>query len=183
MIGDGGDAQGDVVLVEFLLGDSLELIARRHHQTTGVAESRLRDALRRYGYAAAQLDIGPILGDVRSANIGFSRGPIRKTAPYPLISDLRRLAAFVTVAEELHFRRAATRLCMTQSPLSRMIRKLEQEVGAPLFERSRRRVQLSPVGRALLSDARDILSYIDAAVTRACCSRAQSHRLPDVSRR
>lgn len=72
--------------------------------------------------------------------------------------DIRTLACFVAVAEELHFRRAAARLHMTQPALSHRIRLLEQELGAPLFERDRRHVKLTTVGRACLEPAREAVA-------------------------
>jgi DNA-binding transcriptional LysR family regulator len=75
--------------------------------------------------------------------------------------DLRRLRYFVAVAEERHFGRAAARLHVTTPPLSQRIRELEQAVGLELFERTSRRVNLTPAGERLLVDARDVLRAVD----------------------
>ena len=81
--------------------------------------------------------------------------------------DLRQLRYFVTVAEELHFSRAAGRLHLAQSALSAQIRQLEAELGGALLIRSTRRVALTPAGEALLSDGRAILAAVDGALSRA----------------
>ncbi|WP_459754971.1 LysR family transcriptional regulator [Streptomyces sennicomposti] len=75
--------------------------------------------------------------------------------------ELRTLRYFVTVAEELHFGRAATRLHMSQPPLSRAIRQLEADLGARLFARSPTGVRLTPAGSVLLDEARALLDRAD----------------------
>ena len=81
--------------------------------------------------------------------------------------ELRQLRYFVAVAEELHFRRAATRLNVSQPPLSLQIRQLEEELGCELLQRTRRRVELTPAGEAFLRDARAILHELDTAAETA----------------
>ncbi|WP_233109035.1 MULTISPECIES: LysR family transcriptional regulator [Rhizobium/Agrobacterium group] len=77
--------------------------------------------------------------------------------------DLWSVKGFVAVAEELHFGRAAVRLRLTQSTLSQRIRRLESEVGVPLFLRSTRNVELTEAGKTFLPLARDILIKLDEA--------------------
>jgi DNA-binding transcriptional LysR family regulator len=83
--------------------------------------------------------------------------------------DLRQLRYFATVAEELHFGRAAERLHMTQPPLSQSILALEAEIGAVLFHRTKRSVSLTPIGAQWLVHVRRLLG--DAAA------------LPNIARR
>jgi DNA-binding transcriptional LysR family regulator len=77
--------------------------------------------------------------------------------------ELRQLEYFVTVAEERHFTRAAQRLHVAQSGISASIRSLERELGAELFIRSTRNVELTDAGRALLTEARHTLVDVAAA--------------------
>ncbi|MFC9390466.1 LysR family transcriptional regulator [Streptomyces venezuelae] len=71
---------------------------------------------------------------------------------------VRELRYFVAVAEELHFTRAAERSYVSQPALSKQIRSLERQLGAPLFDRDRRGVALTPAGTALLPHARAVLA-------------------------
>ena len=86
--------------------------------------------------------------------------------------EVRQLEAFVAVAEELHFGRAAARLHMAQSPLSQAIRRLEAELDVALLHRTTRRVELLPAGVALLPRARELLAGVDAAAEDARAAAA-----------
>ncbi|MBK3647536.1 LysR family transcriptional regulator, partial [Streptomyces sp. MBT33] len=77
--------------------------------------------------------------------------------------ELRQLSYFVTVAEELHFGRAAERLHIVQSAVSMQIQRLERELGAELFDRTPRRVRLTSAGERLLPRAREVLAAADRA--------------------
>jgi DNA-binding transcriptional LysR family regulator len=81
--------------------------------------------------------------------------------------ELRQLRYFVAVAEELHFRRAAARLHVSQPPLSHQVQQLESELGCRLLARTRRRVELTPAGEVFLHDARLVLAELDGAVAAA----------------
>jgi DNA-binding transcriptional LysR family regulator len=98
--------------------------------------------------------------------------------------ELRQLRYFATVAEELHFGRAAKRLHMTQPPLSQTIQALEELLGAALFVRSRREVSLTPAGQALLPEARRMLEQsqqLPELVLRAAAGEAGRLSLAFVS--
>ena len=88
--------------------------------------------------------------------------------------ELTTLKYFVTVAKELHFRRAAARLNITQAPLSAAIKKLEDELEVQLFERTSRTVKLTPAGTLFLSEAEAILQRTAAALNRMAELRSGS---------
>ena len=81
--------------------------------------------------------------------------------------ELRDMRYFLALAEELHFRRAAEVLHLSQPSLSQQIRHMEEQIGAKLFARTNRKVQLTPAGEALLPRIRGILHGIDEAVYEA----------------
>jgi len=95
--------------------------------------------------------------------------------------ELRHLRYFVTVAEHLHFGKAALALHIAQPPLSRQIRDLEYRLGVTLFDRGGRNVSLTDSGRVLLEESRHILGEISVSFDRVR-SAAQSNREVTISR-
>lgn len=81
--------------------------------------------------------------------------------------ELRHLRAFVAVAEQLSFTRAAELLHLRQQSVSRTVGELERELGTELLERTTREVRLTAAGRALLRDGAEVLRAADAAFARA----------------
>ncbi len=86
--------------------------------------------------------------------------------------ELRHLRCFMALAEELHFCRAAARLHIEQSPLSRTIKELEEHVGARLFERNRRGTHLTPAGEAFQREARRVFLALENAIEEAKAAAA-----------
>src|SRR3954463_15292546 len=94
------------------------------------------------------------------------------------IMELRHFRYFVAVAEELHFRRAAERLHVAQPAVSEQVRKLEQELGVQLLNRTHRSVSLTAGGSAMLVEARRVLRQADVAQQAAReADRRTGHRL------
>src|SRR5919205_2459312 len=103
--------------------------------------------------------------------VASPRGILRRMAgdvvPFPQAPEgveVRHLRAFVAVAEELNFGRAAARLYLSQPALSRQIRALERLLGCELLRRSTHSVELTIAGNALLDRARRLLGELDEAI-------------------
>src|SRR4051812_27926555 len=95
------------------------------------------------------------------------------------IPDVRQLRYFLAVAERLHFGRAAEALHISQPPLSRAVRALEQDLGVALFTRTRRRVALTAAGERLLEEAGRLIGQLERAVheVRAAATARERPRL------
>ena len=88
--------------------------------------------------------------------------------------DVQQVKAFLAVAEELHFGRAAERLHVAQPPLSRTIKQLEHQLGTRLFDRNTRSVRLTASGEALVAPAKEVLAAF--AAPRSRCNRQTTER-------
>ena len=92
--------------------------------------------------------------------------------------DFRHLGYFVAVAEELHFSRAAQRIGMEQSPLSRAIRSLERDLGVALLRRSARGSSMTPAGEIFLLHARSMIEAADCARRAVSAAAAADSGMP-----
>lgn len=81
--------------------------------------------------------------------------------------ERHEIEAFLTLAEELHFRRTSERLGLAQGRVSQIVKKLERRIGVPLFERTSRRVALTPAGRAFYDDLRPAYDRVQQAISTA----------------
>jgi DNA-binding transcriptional LysR family regulator len=81
--------------------------------------------------------------------------------------ELRHLRYFLVLGEELHFRKAAKRLGISQPPLSMQIRDLEEEIGVRLFHRTSRRVELTNAGLSFFQDVRSLMESLNQSVYKA----------------
>ncbi|WP_093802975.1 LysR family transcriptional regulator [Streptomyces sp. Wb2n-11] len=81
--------------------------------------------------------------------------------------EIRELETFLVLAQELHFGRAGERLYVSQSRVSQLLRSLESRIGAPLVERTSRRVRLTPLGESFLADLRPAYDALRSTVDEA----------------
>jgi LysR family transcriptional regulator, benzoate and cis,cis-muconate-responsive activator of ben and cat genes len=95
--------------------------------------------------------------------------------------ELRHLKYFVAVAEEQNVTRAAQRLHVSQPPLSRQIRDLEQELGVKLFERGPKDIRLTPAGKVFLEESRAVLKRADDAVRLIKANADQTRQELDIA--
>ena len=92
---------------------------------------------------------------------------IREHRGFAIMFDISLLRCFVTVAEEMHFGRAAVRMNMSQGPFSRQIQIFERMLAVKLLERTSRSVKLTPAGQSFLPEARHILQLLENATVLA----------------
>jgi len=81
--------------------------------------------------------------------------------------EIRELECFLVLSEELHFGRTAERLYLSQSRVSQLLQSLERRIGGPLFERTSRRVALTPLGKEFLTSLRPAYAALERVVTNA----------------
>ncbi len=84
-----------------------------------------------------------------------------------VLPEIRLLQAAIAVAEDLHFSRAADRLNMSQSTLSKQILKLEHDIGFRLFEHNHQAAELTDAGRVFIAEAREVVAHAERAILSA----------------
>src|ERR1700716_3871531 len=131
-----------------------------------IVGSTLREGNDRFGMAVVQ-DPHHRLARPHGILAGMEREAEVLSFSSPDGVEVRHLRAFVAVAEDLNFTRAAQRLYLSQPALSRQIRTLERVVGCELLRRSTHRVELTLAGSALFDRVRPVLAALDEAVATA----------------
>src|SRR5260370_40343314 len=117
-------------------------------------------------------DTGPRVQ--RSQSTGLQVSAVLSSAVsfmYPGI-ELRTMRYIVAVGNELHFSRAAEHVHVAQPSLSKQIRHVEEELGVELFKRTRKKVEVTEPGRALITNAQQALLYADRAASMATAASA-----------
>lgn len=164
-------ASSDATLLsDFLTGNSLADLASRYRLSTTAAENLIRTAILRHDSSATTA-----MSRRPTFEADAEREALKSTSdrfdPSRALTlpEYRRLKALAFLAEELHFGRAARRMNMQQSPLSRLIIGLERDLGFELFSRTKRFVRLTVAGKCFLEHSKQILDALDGGIREARC--------------
>src|SRR5258708_22613253 len=127
-------------------------------------------------YAYVSADASHCCSGLQLLHSAFDYAGVAVLASFPespswrivmVLPEIRLLQAAIVLAEELHFSRAADRLNMSQSTLSKQILRLEQEIGFRLFEHSHQAAELTDAGRVFIAEAREVVAHAEHAVLSA----------------